>query len=56
MRLGLLDNQEEISKKSSSRIDEKRKLGEECELLYIKDRKILGFFRSFPEFSCTSFL
>jgi hypothetical protein len=39
------------SKKSSSRIGEKKKLGEGCELFYVNERKILGLFRSFPGFA-----
>jgi hypothetical protein len=56
MRLGLLEHQEESSMKKSRRIEEKRRLGEECEMLFKEDRKILGFFRIFPGFACASFL
>jgi len=56
MWLGFLEHQEESGMKNSSRIEEKQKLGEECELLFIKDRKILVLFRRFSDSACTSFL
>jgi hypothetical protein len=42
--------------KNSSRIEEKRKLGEESELLNVKDRTVLGLFRRFQGFAYTSLL
>ena len=43
-----LEHQEECRKENNSRIEGKRKLGEECELLCLKYRNLLGIFRRFP--------
>jgi len=48
----LLEHQEDCSKENSGRTEEKRKLGQECELLYVKERNVLGMFRRFPNIVC----
>jgi len=47
-----MEHQEKCSKENSSRIEEKRILGEKCELLYAKERNVLGMFRGFPNIVC----
>jgi hypothetical protein len=51
-----MEHQEKSSKENSSRIEEKRILGEKCELLYAKERNVLGMFRGFPNIVCSYIL